>query len=142
MISILRHHLLSILMHPSGKIFAMTFIKVNKILMISAVFLLLAVNLASVIAAGDLNRPKNVPTTAIWVGGPDGGVWIVLRRSDKDPPGTYRAKVYYQSGDLEYQGPLVLRPNTSKPFTLNPAEFEGWDGDEILLGNGRSLKIP
>lgn len=117
-------------------------IKAIRVWIISTLFLLLVVSPVDIIKAGDPVRPNPIPATAVWVGGPDGGVWIVLHRSDKDSPGTYLAKVYHQSGDLEYQGPLVLKPAGLKPLVVNPAEFEGWDGDEMLLSHGRSLKIP
>lgn len=120
----------------------MTFAKRARIFKVIAVVLLLAARTVYSVEIGAPNRPKSVPADAVWVGGPDGGVWIVLKRSDRDPPGRYQAKIYYPSGDREYQGPLVLKPASPEPPAIDPAELEGWDGDEVLLSNGRSLKIP
>ena len=129
-------------MRPSGKTLAMISTSPTRLFITFAVVLLLAANHACVAEPGNPNRPKSVPVKAVWVGGPDGGVWIVLERLAKDPPGTYQARIYHQGGGIEYKGPLILKPASSKRITINPAEFEGWDGDEILLRNGRSLRVP
>ena len=86
-------------------------------------------------------RPQNVPAKAIWVGGPDGGVFVVIEKRKETEPHVYYAEIYYESGELWYKGGLALEPPRA-PFP-DPKQHEllsGWDGDALYLVDGRVLR--
>lgn len=89
------------------------------------------------------SRPNAVPEDAIWSGGADGGVFILLSFSDESTPGTYRASIYNdQTGDLEFNG--LLSVGNSSDLVLNPGDtslFAGWDGSRLYLSDGRYLEV-
>jgi hypothetical protein len=85
-------------------------------------------------------RPAGVPKTAFWVGGEDGGVFVRVR----EVPGktdTYRMTVYNDStGKILYQGLAQLRPVAGEKLQIrDPKAFSGWDGEKMLLTDGRVL---
>ena len=85
-------------------------------------------------------RPLSAPASSIWVGGLDGGVFVLVRKSEGSAKGIYHGEIYYTSGDLSYKGPLKILP--SEDSTFNPEDtksYEGWDGDTLYLTNGRRL---
>jgi len=87
-------------------------------------------------------RPSNIPATSLWVGGHDGGVYVLITRSEKLGKDMYFGEIYYGSGDLAYKGPMKLNPANSTDF--DPAKndsYEGWDGDTLHLSNDRYLSI-
>lgn len=79
-------------------------------------------------------RPDNVSDSAIWVGGPDGGVYAVVRLSNNKYSGT----VYYESGDIWYEGSFVY---SGKEFfdVDDKTIYSAWDGDILYLVNGHQL---
>ena len=84
-------------------------------------------------------RPAGVPAEAFWVGGPDGGVFVVIKRATR-PPGTFAGKIYHDDGTLWYAGPLVPAP---RGVSIDPSQhhqFDAWDGDNLLLSDGRWLE--
>jgi hypothetical protein len=85
-------------------------------------------------------RPDGVPKEALWVGGADGGVFLVLEKTAE--PQTFSAEIYFdQSGELWYKGRLKLEPGSSVDFDYkNAATFSAWDGDTLYLSDGRQLK--
>lgn len=86
------------------------------------------------------NKPAGVPAEAFWVGGPDGGVFVRLERT-KGRPGTYAAKIFHPYGEVWYAGPLVAAPPDASA-DIDPSQhdqFAGWDGERLLLGDGRWL---
>jgi len=94
-------------------------------------------------AAGDPPRPENVGSDAAWIGGPDGGVWVTLRPDAASGQGIYHAKIQHETGSSEYEGPLRLeRANGGSEASIDVSLIEGWDGDELLLSDGRSLRVP
>ena len=83
-------------------------------------------------------KPSQVPESALWVGGMDGGVFIKV----KEKSNKYIGEVYYISGDIAYKGELEIHPKGSTPPNLEAKEsFTGWDGDIIYLSNDSYLKI-
>jgi hypothetical protein len=57
-------------------------------------------------------RPPNVPQAAVWVGGPDGGVFVLF-----EPPPipgakatTIRGKVFHSTGEVWFSGTFVPEP--------------------------------
>jgi len=86
-------------------------------------------------------KPARVPAQAVWVGGPDGGVFVILERT-KDRRGTFTAKIFYDDGQLWYAGLLAPAPRDGAA-DIDPDQhdqFVGWDGERLLLSDGRSLE--
>ncbi len=84
---------------------------------------------------GSAHRPAKVPNEALWVGAPDGGVWIYCKvDSDRD---VNVCKVYNEfTGDMMAAGDYVsIR---SKSAITNPV-YSAFDGHVILLQNGDVL---
>lgn len=87
-------------------------------------------------------RPSNIPAASIWVGGLDGGVFVLIRKSEKHGKDMYLGEIYYVSGDLVYKGPMKLFPAGTTDFDSTRKEsYEGWDGDTLYLSNNRYLKV-
>ncbi|WP_330835261.1 hypothetical protein [Piscinibacter sp.] len=91
-------------------------------------------------SAGEPQRPLAVPKTAAWVGGPDGGVFVLLKARADAGSVAYSGTVYHVDGSVWYSGPFVLQPAGAKAVDpQNKRQFSGWDGTQILLEDGRSL---
>ncbi len=87
-------------------------------------------------------RPANIPETSLWVGGPDGGVFLFIKELDKSDKNLYYAEVYYASGDLAYKGSMRIYPTNSGDIDLAKKEsFVAWDGDNLYLSDKRYLKV-
>lgn len=86
-------------------------------------------------------RPDGVPENAMWIGGIDGGAWVLLERRVGDPPRIYRAQVFGdQVGDKWYVGRLEIGPNIAAVESItDPEVFQIWDGDNLLLKDGRIM---
>lgn len=86
-------------------------------------------------------RPSGVPAEAIWVGGADGGVFVVVTASGAGPEGTYVVKAYADAtGETVFDGHMRLDPpGGDAPYMKDPKTFTGWDGDHMHLRDGRSL---
>lgn len=88
------------------------------------------------------NKPVNVPSKAIWVGGVDGGVFVLVKESEQSSEGIYLGEIYYVSGDLSYKGFMKIFPDSSLPMDLDSKDsYQGWDGDTLYLSGGKYLKI-
>lgn len=86
-------------------------------------------------------RPAGVPENAKWVGGIDGGVFAVVeKREGVKPDLYYYGEIYFSSGELWYKGALALEPSTSSFDPARSNLFSGWDGDALLLTDGRVLR--
>jgi hypothetical protein len=85
------------------------------------------------------SRPSGVPAKAVWAGGIDGGRFLLM--SPANPDGTYPLKVYNDyTGELEFGGVVRLDEPSSAPVLVNDSKtFNSWDGDTLLLRDGRSL---
>ncbi|MDD5034877.1 MAG: hypothetical protein PHE55_08980 [Methylococcaceae bacterium] len=104
-------------------------------LMLAIILALVCLNLSA-----EPVRPEGVPKDAFWLGGPDDGVFVVLKRSDGPGSTSYHGAVYHPYGAIWYQGPFVLNPPGGRPVDMaNQGQFAGWDGTQILLEDGRSL---
>jgi|HubBroStandDraft_1064217.scaffolds.fasta_scaffold411517_1 hypothetical protein len=85
--------------------------------------------------------PLSVPKDAFWVGGPDGGVFATITPGDASRQ--FRAEIYSETGALLYSGPLYLDKGGPTLKTPNdPNLYNGWDGEEMLLSDGRKLRVP
>jgi hypothetical protein len=91
--------------------------------------------------ADNKDRPLSVPATAMWLGGADGGVYILILKQVGAESDVYYGEVYYQNGELWYKGKLFLTPKVSPVLDYkNPDIYSGWDGDTLYLNDGRVLK--
>ena len=86
-------------------------------------------------------RPSNIPATSIWVGGIDGGVFVMIKELEKSRKGDFFAEIYYVSGDLTYRGPMKISPPGSTFDYRKKESYEGWDGDSLYLSNNKYLRI-
>jgi hypothetical protein len=101
--------------------------------------LLVATLLSCTCAPATPPRPAGLPAEAMWVGGPDGGVFIQLKRQDDPGPPTYTGTVYHSDGSVWYEGGFMLEPAGGKVDPADKSQFAGWDGTQILLQDGRAL---
>lgn len=87
-------------------------------------------------------KPRAVPDKAFWVGGLDGGVFVLIAKNKNLEPNEYFAKIYYASGDIAYEGGMRLSPRGSTAIDhINPAIFQGWDGDTLYIEGNKLLKV-
>jgi len=87
-------------------------------------------------------RPDTIPKNALWVGGHDGGVYVVIEKNISDKSTIYRAKIFHANGDLDYKGKLSINSSMSSSFEYkNVYSYLGWDGDTLYLTDGHELKI-
>jgi hypothetical protein len=86
-------------------------------------------------------RPANVPADAIWIGGPDGGVFAKLSPRPDASPGEVAAQIFSQTtGESIFRGRLRIQPVDSPLPGLNdPEVFTAWDGEKLLMTDGRTL---
>ena len=97
---------------------------------------------SEVYAPVEPSKPGNVPSEAVWVGGIDGGVFVLVTRPRGYQQDMYFGEIYYVSGDLAYKGKLRMFPNGAKAFDPgDQSSFEGWDGDMLFLIENRYLKV-
>ncbi|MCP4297431.1 MAG: hypothetical protein GY786_17660 [Proteobacteria bacterium] len=83
----------------------------------------------------------DIPENALWVGGPDGGVFVLVKKSNCGNSGIYDAEIYYNSGSLDYKGKLVINTPENPEFVVDDVNsYGGWDGDRLFLQNGRYLE--
>jgi hypothetical protein len=86
-------------------------------------------------------RPQGVPKNALWAGGADGGVFLIVRPVGPSQPDTYSAEIYNDhSGSRVHRGLLRLEPTRDAPFAVGEAaSYSGWDGQALHLTDGRRL---
>lgn len=83
--------------------------------------------------------PKNVSESAVWVGGPDGGVYIDLESTEEKQ--YYNLTVYAQvTGSILYKGKLKSENILDSFNTRDSSAYSFWDGDNLVLSNGEILK--
>jgi len=114
----------------------------KKFIFFSLSLLLIATILSCSSSEENFPRPNSIPQEAMWIGGIDGGAWVLLSKDDTQPKHIYNAEIYGdQAGDLWYSGRLQLDPKEGESFDIkNPDNFGVWDGDNLLLQDGRTLK--
>ena len=81
-------------------------------------------------------RPSNVPASAIYAGGLDGGFYILLTKTSS--ANIVQSEIYHSSGDLSYKG--LLKSNQA--VDISDANINGWDGDTLYLKDGTSIATP
>jgi len=105
------------------------------LLMLAIILVLVSLELSAEPA-----RPARLPKEAFWLGGSDGGVFVLLKRKDDHGLSSYTGTIYHPYGAVWYKGSFILSPAGSN--SIDPArqgQFVGWDGTQILLEDGRSL---
>ncbi len=108
------------------------------VIILSAIYVLDRIEISSVLPP----RPDNIPESASWVGGPDGGMYILVQKNNKDIPAIYDAEIYHSSGSASYKGKLAINPPDNPQFNYNDVNsYSLWDGDTLYLQDGRQLTI-
>jgi hypothetical protein len=78
-------------------------------------------------------KPKNVPVASIWVGGLDGGAFVLVTHCAKCSRGIYRAEIHGQSGWLWYKGLLKINRLDGPDFDLSSKmSYDSWDGTRLF----------
>lgn len=94
-------------------------------------------------SVGQPARPANVPAAAFWLGGPDGGAFVLLNKpkNGKTLIKTCTGTIYTDSGYVWFSGAFDLAPAGSAPLDIaDTDQFDGWDGTELFVkGDKRSL---
>ena len=87
---------------------------------------------------------SDVPDEAVFVGGADGGVYAYLEINNNVLVNqTYYVEIYsYNTGELWHKGNMIMEPsNDPKLNTTQIIDLlQGWDGEQLLLSNGCTLK--
>lgn len=87
-------------------------------------------------------KPASVPEKALWVGGLDGGVFVVVGKNENLKPNEYFGEIYYVSGDIAYKGKMEIIPKDSTKIDyMDPESYQGWDGDTLYIIGNKQLKI-
>lgn len=87
-------------------------------------------------------KPSSVPESALWVGGLDGGVFVLVRKHENSRSSEYWGEIYYVSGDLAYKGKMETSPKgTSDIDYMNPESYQGWDGDTLYFDGNKQLRV-
>ena len=88
--------------------------------------------LACTVESYEPERPAPVPAEAGWVGGADGGVFVLLARGGPD---RVTGTVYYETtGEVWYSGAFDLDPPGSGPVPVDdPSKWNAWDGESLHL---------
>ena len=117
----------------------------NRIAICSMLSLLVLLGLSIVTYQGYSTEPErhaSVPKEAFWLGGTDGGVFVLINKNVKDPLPIYQGTIFYPQGEIWYQGPLIVEPHDQPNIDLKNRDiFTGWDGEALLLSDGRSLRV-
>jgi len=87
------------------------------------------------------SRPDGVPSEAIWTGGKDGGVYVLIRQNEEEARHIYNGTIYAEgSGVVWYEGRFALEPPSETDFDLlNSETYGAWDGDTLYLRDGHAL---
>jgi len=82
-------------------------------------------------------KPNSVPENAFWVGGHEGGVFVLVSKNKSEV--TYYGTIYFDAnGDVWYQGKFKYTGDS--PFDVtDKSMYTGWDGDYLFLSNGEKL---
>jgi hypothetical protein len=82
-------------------------------------------------------KPKPVPESAFWVGGHEGGVFVLISKAQSGK--LYFGTIYFDAnGEIWYQGKFQYTGNDS--FDVgDKSSYTGWDGDFLFLSNGEKL---
>ena len=86
------------------------------------------------------SEPKAGPNGSWWVGGADGGAFVLVKDDGNPNDDLYTGAIWFdQDQSLWYEGPLRLVGKTS----INPddrTQYLGWDGERLHLDGGAWLE--
>jgi len=106
--------------------------------------LLLFVGLLAILgcreSVGQPARPANVPAAAFWVGGADGGAFVLLNKpkNGKTLVKTCTGTIYTDWGYVEFSGTFDLAPADSAPLDIaDTDQFDVWAGTELIVKGGK-----
>ena len=109
----------------------------------STVLLLILITSACTSHSNEPQHPPSVPKEAFWLGGSDGGAFVLIHKDPRDPPNIYQAQIFYHHGENWYSGPLAASKKDQESLSItNRNIFLGWDGEALILTNGRELRPP
>lgn len=74
-------------------------------------------------------RPVNVPKTAIWKGGVDGGAWVEFVSVTST---AINANIYYENGEIWEQGIFKKNGNCDIAESKIVEEIAGFDGSSLF----------
>lgn len=81
--------------------------------------------------------PSGLPRDAVWVGGEDGGAFVLCRDVSKTE---VRCTTWNESGSVWMKG--RFRVVGTRPTNLGlPTAYDGVDGEHIFLANGGRLEV-
>ena len=92
-------------------------------------------------------RPTDVPRTAVWAGGADGGAWIRCDPIAKEPYTEYECTMYHESGGVWASGRFITSERGEHGYEFPaavvvpqpPKRYESYDGRRIYVRDGRLL---
>jgi hypothetical protein len=91
-------------------------------------------------SVGQPSRPANVPAAAFWLGGPDGGVFVLLNKpkTGKTLVKTCTGTIYTGLGYVVFSGTFDLSPADSAPLDIaDTDQFDFWGGTELVVKGGK-----
>lgn len=102
--------------------------------------LLIVAIVATVAGCGDMTtptRPSGVPSSAVWVGGRDGGAFVDCRPSEADQPNP--CTVYNETiGDIWMSGTFIIQGKERGASGIE-LKYVGADGSRIYLQGNQTL---
>ena len=105
-----------------------------------SIFLLLLINGCTISDSGEPSvHPEGVPPSALWTGGSDGGVYVLVLTDEQSQ---HQLQIFYEHGEVWYQGPATLSPdNVDLKLPIEQDDLKGWDGSTLFLSNQGRLTI-
>ncbi|MCP4297428.1 MAG: hypothetical protein GY786_17645 [Proteobacteria bacterium] len=87
-------------------------------------------------------KPASIPASAFWIGGIDGGNFIIVKRN-KNKKKSFFAEIYNDhSGDVEFEGILEYSGDEEISNKLNDRSiYLGWDGNKLHLVSGAFMRV-
>lgn len=82
------------------------------------------------------NRPTNLPKTAFWIGGIDGGCWIIFDSVSNEK---IEATIFYENGDIWEKG-IFRKLNNCKSEKITVDDISSFDGGSLNTKQGCVFK--
>jgi hypothetical protein len=96
---------------------------------------------AASLASVEPHKPRTVPKESVWVGGLDGGAFVLVEECPKCGKSLYLAQIHGDSGWVWYKGMLrINKPDGTRFDVSSKDSYDGWDGTRLYLRDGRFLK--
>lgn len=75
------------------------------------------------------DKPESVPTNSIWIGGEDGGCWMLFRSVKEN---SVDVIIFYEDGTIWDSGIFFVNGNCKINPKMIKEEISGFDGQRIL----------